>query len=57
MRPAMRRAGAEGEILIRADSALWTKKVMAYRAEKDCEYSIGVTMHRVVAEPIALIPE
>jgi DDE family transposase len=51
------RAGAKGEILIRADSAFWNKKVLAYLAEKGCRYSIGVTMHKVVAERIAQIPE
>jgi hypothetical protein len=53
----VRRAGAEGEILIRADSAFWNKKVLAYLAAKGCRYSVAVTMHRVVAERIALIPE
>jgi hypothetical protein len=53
----VRRAGAEGEILIRADSAFWNKKVMAYLAERGCRYSIGVTMHKLVAERIAQIPE
>ena len=53
----VRRAGATGEILIRADSAFWNKKVLAYLAEKGCRYSVAVTMHRVVAERIALIAE
>jgi len=53
----VRRAGAIGEILIRADSAFWNKKVLAYLAEKGCRYSVAVTMHRVVADRIALIPE
>ena len=53
----VRRAGSEGEILIRADSAFWNKKVLAYLAAKGCRYSIGVTMHRVVVERIAQIPE
>src|SRR5207249_1391862 len=53
----VRRAGGEGEILIRADSAFWNKKVLAYLAEKGCRYSIGVTMHKIVAERIAQIPE
>jgi Transposase DDE domain group 1 len=52
-----RRAGACGEILVRADSAFWNKRVMAYLAEKGCRYSIGVTMHKVVAERIAQLPE
>ena len=29
---------------------------LAYLAEKGCRYSVGVTMHRVVAERIALTP-
>jgi hypothetical protein len=53
----VRRAGATGEILIRADSAFWNKKLLAYLAEKGCRYSVAVTMHRVVAARIALIPE
>jgi Transposase DDE domain group 1 len=53
----VRRAGACGEILVRADSAFWNKRVMAYLAERGCRYSIGVTMHKVVAERIAQIPE
>jgi DDE family transposase len=53
----MRRAGATGEILLRADSAFWNKRVLSYLAEKGCRYSVAVTMQRVVAERIALIPE
>ena len=53
----VRRAGGEGEILIRADSAFWNKKVLAYLAAKGCRYSIGVTMHKIVTERIAQIPE
>jgi hypothetical protein len=53
----VRRGGAEGEIVVRADSAFWNKKVLAYLAEKGCRYSVAVTMHRVVAERIALIAE
>jgi hypothetical protein len=53
----VRRAGASGEILVRADSAFWNKKVMAYLAEHGCRYSIGVTMHKLVAERIAQIAE
>jgi hypothetical protein len=53
----VRRAGASGEILVRADSAFWNKKVLAYLAEKGCRYSVAVTMHKVVAERIALIPD
>jgi hypothetical protein len=53
----VRRAGASGEILVRADSAFWNKKVMAYLADQGCRYSIGVTMHKIVLEQIANIPE
>jgi len=52
-----RRAGASGEILVRADSAFWNKRVIAYLAEKSCRYSIGVSLQKVVAERIARIPE
>src|SRR5438445_107900 len=51
----VRRAGATGEILIRADSAFWNKKVLAYLAEKGCRYSVAVTMHSVVAERIGML--
>jgi hypothetical protein len=53
----VRRAGATGEILVRADSAFWNKKAIAYLAERGCRYSIGVTMHKIVVERIAQIPE
>lgn len=55
--PRVRRAGAEGEILVRADSAFWNKRVIAYLAERGCRYSIGVTMHKVVVARIAQIPD
>ena len=53
----VRRAGATGEIVIRADSGFWNKKVIARLQAKGCRYSIGVTTHRVVTEAIARIPE
>jgi hypothetical protein len=53
----VRRAGAKGEILLRGDSGFWNKKVTAYLAERGCRYSLGVTMHKVVVERIAQIPE
>jgi Transposase DDE domain group 1 len=53
----VRRAGASGEILVRADSAFWNKKVIAYLTERGCRYSIGVTMQKAVLERIAQIPE
>lgn len=53
----VRRAGATGEILIRADSAFYSGKVIAYLERKGCLYSIAVTQHKRIAERIALIPE
>jgi hypothetical protein len=53
----VRRAGASGEILVRADSAFWNKRVIAYLAEQGCRFSIGVSIHKAVAERIALIAE
>jgi hypothetical protein len=53
----VRGAGAEGEILVRGDSGFWNKKICAYLAAKGCRFSIGVTMHKLVVEQIAKIPE
>jgi hypothetical protein len=53
----VRRAGASGEILIRADSGFWNKKVTARLRAKGCRYSIGVTMHKIVSAQIAQIPD
>ena len=53
----VRRAGAAGQILLRADSGFWNKKVIARLREQGCGYSIGVTMHRIVTTRIALIPD
>ena len=53
----VRRAGAAGQILLRADSGFWNKKVIARLREQGCRYSIGVKMHRIVVARIALIPE
>lgn len=53
----VRRAGARGEILVRADSAFWNKKVTAYLDRHGCRYSIGVTLQKPVLERIAAIPE
>jgi hypothetical protein len=52
-----RRAGATGEILLRADAAFWNKRVISYLAERGCRYSIGVTMQQAVVERIGQIPE
>lgn len=53
----VRRAGAGGEILIRADSAFYSHKVIAYLQAKDCLYSISVPQNKRIAERIAEIPE
>jgi hypothetical protein len=53
----VRTAGAAGQILLRADSGFWNKKVTQRLRENGCSYSIGVTTHKIVAARIALIPE
>lgn len=53
----VRRAGATGEILIRADSAFYSGKVIAYLEAKGARYSISVTQHKRMAERISQIPE
>ena len=53
----VRKAGAAGQILLRADSGFWNKKVIARLRERGCRYSIGVTMHKIVTGRIAEIPE
>ncbi|HYN90472.1 MAG TPA: IS1380 family transposase [Thermoleophilaceae bacterium] len=53
----VRRAGAAGQILLRADSGFWNKQVTARLRERGCCYSIGVTLQRHVSERIAQIPE
>ena len=53
----VRRAGAVGEILIRADSGFYSGKVIAYLERKGCLYSIAVTQHKRMAQRIAAIPE
>jgi hypothetical protein len=53
----VRRAGAAGQILLRADSGFWNKKVIARLREQGCRYSIGVTLQRHITERIAQIPD
>jgi hypothetical protein len=53
----VRRAGARGEIVVRADSAFWNKKVCRYLDRQGCRYSIGVTLQKPVLERIADIPD
>jgi hypothetical protein len=53
----VRRAGAAGEILIRADAGFYSGKVIAYLEKAGCLFSISVTQHKRMAERIAEIPE
>lgn len=53
----VRRAGAAGEILVRADSGFYSGRVIAYLERTGCLYSISVTQHKRIAERIAQIPE
>ncbi len=53
----VRKAGAAGPILLRADSGFWNKKVTARLREQGCRYSIGVTMHKIITARIALIAD
>jgi hypothetical protein len=53
----VRKAGATGQILLRADSGFWNKKVIARLRAQDCRYSIGVTNHKTVTAAIAQIAE
>jgi hypothetical protein len=53
----VRRAGASGQILLRADSGFWNKKVIARLREQGCAFSIGITMHQIVTAQIALIAD
>jgi hypothetical protein len=53
----VRKAGASGPILLRADSGFWNKKVTARLRAQSCEYSIGVPMHKIVSAQIAQIAD
>ncbi len=52
----VRRAGAEGEILLRADTGFWNGQLFAFLREQGILYSIGVTMQAHVREAIEAIP-
>jgi Transposase DDE domain group 1 len=52
----VRRAGATGPILLRADSGFWNRKVTARLREQGCRYSIGVKLNPTVLARIAEIP-
>jgi hypothetical protein len=53
----VRRAGATGPILVRADSGFWNKKAITYLRKQGALFSIGVPMHKSVAAQIALIAD
>jgi hypothetical protein len=53
----VRRAGATGEILLRADSGFWNKKITARLRAKGCLYSIGVRLTKPVAAAIEQLEE
>ena len=53
----VRRAGATGEILLRADSGFWSYATIGARERLKVRYSIGVTMQAHVRAAIEQIPE
>ncbi len=53
----VRRAGAAGEIVVRADSGFWSSKTIAALERHGIGYSIGVTMQRHVRAAVDAIDE
>jgi hypothetical protein len=53
----VRRAGAVGEILLRADSGFWSYETIAALERHKIRYSIGVTMQPHVRAAVEAIPE
>ncbi|MDP9258183.1 MAG: IS1380 family transposase [Actinomycetota bacterium] len=53
----VRRAGATGEILVRADSGFWSYDTIGALERHKVRYSIGVTMLPHVRAAVAAIPE
>ncbi|MCA1701263.1 MAG: IS1380 family transposase, partial [Actinobacteria bacterium] len=53
----VRRAGAEGEILLRADSGFWNAKLFGWLRSEGIAYSIGVRLQAHVREAIEAIDE
>ena len=53
----VRRLGATGPLLVRADSGFWSNKTIAAREQHGVRYSIGVTRHESVRRAIERIPE
>ena len=52
----VRRAGASGVKLLRADSGFWNTKVFARLEKAGCHYSIGVRMIKPVRELVERSP-
>jgi Transposase DDE domain group 1 len=53
----LRRLGASGPLLVRADSGFWSNKTIAALEQHGVRYSIGVTQHESVRRAIERIPE
>ena len=53
----VRRAGATGPLVLRADSGFWSKKVVAACRDHGVRYSITVDQHEAVRNAIARIDE
>ena len=53
----VQRAGATGQMLLRADSGFWNNKLMARLHATGWTYSIGITQQAPVKTAIATIPE
>ena len=53
----VRRAGASGPVLLRADSGFWNTKVFDKLHGKGWQFSIGVRMTKPVAAQVAQVPE
>jgi hypothetical protein len=54
--PRVRRLGATGPLLVRADSGFWSNKTIAALEQHGVRYSIGVSQHESVRRAIELIP-
>ncbi|MGH2713374.1 MAG: IS1380 family transposase [Thermoleophilaceae bacterium] len=53
----VRRAGADGEILLRADSGFWNAKLFAWLDGEGIAYSIGVKLQKPVREAIEAVAQ
>ena len=53
----VRRAGATGEILVRADSGFWSRKLIDTLTRLGCSYSITVALHASIRNRIEAIPD